>query len=893
MPRKFGSNQVRCFGMRSRLRRGGPAGKLQWSRRVANWVAPACLLLFALPAASHDVSRLPELSRAATRGQFISAVGRRAALLGNKEGQLEAWVYPLKILRGLHLRFHVDGRILQAEPLAQTVITRPESSTIVYGDGSFQVRETLFVPVHEPGAMIAFEIQTERPFEIEVAFKTDFQLAWPASIGPSHFAWDSTQHAFIFAAQNYPYAALVGSPTASDAKLPKLEEDDRADSSSAESSFLLGVTHRGKDHKLVCFAASLRGQDDAAEIYALLPRQRKALIREATNYYRDDLDRTLNLALPDAEMQQAYDWARINLLQAMVENPLVGTGLIAGYGPSGESERPGFDWFFGRDALWSSLALDSEGDFTDAKAALEFLAKYQRADGKIPHEVPQSATLIPWFEDYPYGYASADATPLFLIALCDYVERSGDVSFAQRKWDSIWLAYQFLDSTLDADGFAQNLGAGHGWVESGPLVPVRTEIYQAALGIEALQATSALAGRLGKQDIAARLDERFRRQRARLNELFWSSEKNIFAFALDANSRRVEEETVLPAVPMWFGLLDPVKAAEMIARLAAPEIHTDWGERMLSSSSDKYSADGYHFGSVWPLFTGWASVGEYRYHQELAAYLDLRANALLALDGSAGHITEVLNGDRYEPLPTSTPQQTWSAAMIVSPLLQGLLGLEINLAAGEITWKPHVPARWDSFAISNLHVGSVTLALRFRKDAGDIWLEITRSGSGKCALDFSPALSLRAHMDAATLNRSAIPYRMETNNQDQHASVHFEVPAGKSTLRLRFRDDFELSIAPQLPPPGSASRGLRILSSTWTPERDRLTLEVAGVPGSNYEFSLSDASQIVSVEGAELHKSDPRAPKLQVKFSARPDVYVQRRVTLQFGVRHRATSARK
>lgn len=890
---KFEGNKVRLFSLNSRSRGGFPADKLQRSPRVASLLAPVCLLLFALPAASHDVSRLPELSRAATRGQFVSAVGKRAALLGNKGGQFEAWVYPLKLLRALHLRFHVDGRILPAGPLAQTVITRPESSTIVYGDGSFQVRETLFVPVHEPGAMIAFEIQTERPLEIEIAFEPDFQLEWPASIGPSHFAWDSAQRAFVFAAQDYPYVALVGSPTAGDPKLPRLEEDDRNDSSSAESSFLLGVTHRGKDHKLVCLSASLRSQDDAAETYARLMRRTKTLMREATNYYRDYLGRTLNLDLPDAEMQQAYDWARIDLLQAMVENPLAGAGLIAGYGSSGESERPGFDWFFGRDALWSALALNSAGDFSDAKAALEFLAKYQRADGKIPHELPQSATLIRWFEDYPYGYASADATPLFLIALSDYVERSGDVSFAQREWDGIWRAFQFLGSTLDADGFAQNLGAGHGWVESGPLLPVRTEIYQAALGIEALHATSALAGRLGKQDLAAQLDERFRRQRARLNQLFWSPDKNIFSFALDAASRRVDEETVLPAVPMWFGLLDPPKAEEMIARLAAPEMQTDWGMRMLSSSSSKYSADGYHFGSVWPLFTGWASVGEYRYHRELAAYLNLRANALLALDGSPGHITEVLDGDRSDPLPTSTPQQTWSAAMIVSPLLTGLFGLETNSAAGEIAWKPHAPAGWDSFAISNLRVGPVTLAFRFRKDAGGIWLEITRSGSGKCILDFSPALSLRAHMDAATLNRSAIPYRIEANDQDQHVSVHFEVPAGKSTLRMRFRDDFDLSIAPQLPPPGSASRGLRILSRAWTPERDRLELDVAGLPGNNYEFSLWNANQIVSVEGAELDKSDPRAPKLRVKFSPGPDVYVRRRVALEFAPRDRATSAKK
>src|SRR3984893_7073818 len=364
---------------------------------------------------------------------------------------------------------------------------------------------------------------------------------------------------------------------------------------------------------------------------------------------------------------------------------------------------------------------------------------------------------------------------------------------------------------------------------------------------------------LGRNQIASELDQTFEREKIRLNEVFWSPEKKFFAFAIDPNDRRVDEATVLPSVPLWFGLLDPVKAGDEIAHLAGPDMQADWGMRILSSSSYKYAGDGYHFGSVWPLFTGWASVGEYRYHRDLGAYLNLRANALLALDRSPGHFTEVLNGSYYEPLATSTPQQIWSAAMVVSPILRGLFGLETNATAGEVTLKPHVPAAWPSFTIANLDVGSTTLALRFRKDANNIWLETTRTGGGKCKLDFSPALSLRANVAGATLNGRAIPYRVETNDSDPHVSMRFEVPIGRSTLRLRFNNDFELSVASHLPPLGSTSEGLRVLSTVWTPERDQLNLEVAGVPGNAYEFGLWNASQIISVEGAVLNKNEHRA----------------------------------
>ena len=58
-----------------------------------------------------------ELSRPIRPWEFQSATGTRAALFGNEAGQLEAWVYPLKILRDFHLRFHLQGMDLPADSL--------------------------------------------------------------------------------------------------------------------------------------------------------------------------------------------------------------------------------------------------------------------------------------------------------------------------------------------------------------------------------------------------------------------------------------------------------------------------------------------------------------------------------------------------------------------------------------------------------------------------------------------------------------------------------------------------------------------------------------------------------------------------------------------------------
>ena len=120
----------------------------------------------------------------------------RAGLLGNESGNLEAWVYPLKIFRNFHLYFLTEGRSLPAESLARTTKVRPESSTIIYTGDTFSVTETLFVPVHEQGAVIMFEIETAHPLEIEALFERDFQLEWPAALGGTYINWDEGLRAF-------------------------------------------------------------------------------------------------------------------------------------------------------------------------------------------------------------------------------------------------------------------------------------------------------------------------------------------------------------------------------------------------------------------------------------------------------------------------------------------------------------------------------------------------------------------------------------------------------------------------------------------------------------------------------------------------------------------------
>jgi glycogen debranching enzyme len=796
-----------------------------------------------------DQSPSLELTRPVRTWEFLSAVGTRAGIFGNESGRIEAWVYPLKIFRDFHLRFHTEDRALPAESLARTIIVRPESTTIVYTSDTFSVRETFFVPVDQPGAIITFDVETEFPLEIEAVFRRDFQLEWPAALGATYVNWEPERNAFFFGEEQKKFAAFLGSPTAAERR----REYQTNYSSESDNSFRLGVTEKGKDTKVIVLAASVQGRADAETVYQHLTEQYPQLLRQSADYYRQYLSKTVSVELPDEQLQRAYDWSRVSMVQGLVTNPYLGTGLVAGYRTSGESQRPGFAWFFGRDSMWTSLALDASGDFATTRSALEFIGKYQREDGKIPHEIAQGANFVPWFKDYPYAYASADATPLYIIAMNDYIVASGDTPFAKLKWDSVWKAYQFLRSTYDAQGLPQNFGFGHGWVEGGPLLPVKTELYQSGLGAEALRALNNLARLTGKETESKELQGAFERQQTLVNNSFWLPDKKRFAFALDKDNHPVDEASVLSTVPMWFGLLDEDKSAEMITQLSDSNHQADWGMRIISGQATRYSGGGYHYGSVWPLFTGWASVGEYRYHHEHPAYANLRANALLALDGSPGHVTEVLSGDYYQGLSTSSPHQIWSAAMVVAPILRGMLGLSTDAQNTTLMLSPHLPADWPGFTIHTVHVGDATMDLSYTKTQDVIELNIKNTGAKNCTVEFDPSVSLRARVLSAEVGGHAVPFHMQGHGTDQHVITHVSVPASSTTkLRIRIANDFGVSYQPELPQLGSPSEGLKILSESWADAKDELTLSISGAPDRDYELSVSNPREVSSVDGAEL-----------------------------------------
>src|SRR6185437_7608948 len=134
-----------------------------------------------------------------------------------------------------------------AESLARSVIVRPESATIRYASDTFQVKETLFVPVAEQGAVIILDISTAEPIQVEASFVRDFTLEWPAALGASYMSWDPVLDAFSLREESKKFAGLVGSPYAVSFR----QEYDTNYSASNVSSFTLSPVNKGSTRQTI------------------------------------------------------------------------------------------------------------------------------------------------------------------------------------------------------------------------------------------------------------------------------------------------------------------------------------------------------------------------------------------------------------------------------------------------------------------------------------------------------------------------------------------------------------------------------------------------------------------------------------------------------------------
>src|SRR5580700_8149863 len=135
---------------------------------------PILPLLPALPESNSS----PELriTQQASPDKPFSVVGPSGALLGDRSGKYEAWIFPWKIFSGMRMTANMDGYPvpIDVNDHAAGIEVRPDRTTITYSHANFTVRQIMMAPKQSAdgaGVLIFYQIQAVRPMTLTFSFE--------------------------------------------------------------------------------------------------------------------------------------------------------------------------------------------------------------------------------------------------------------------------------------------------------------------------------------------------------------------------------------------------------------------------------------------------------------------------------------------------------------------------------------------------------------------------------------------------------------------------------------------------------------------------------------------------------------------------------------------------
>ncbi len=733
---------------------------------------------------------------------YLSTSGERLLANMSDERIEEVWAHPFRILK--FLEFSIDGKPLPLS--ARSVFCTPERVEFKLECGRINV----FSGLKEPFLFVQFDPNDRREHTIGVSFESDMRIMWPMDEAYSgdRFYTVFERGVRLFTEDGQMRALIVNSNPVR----IEIGDDGKSVTGKFESRF------EGTGY--IAIIASIAGEECPRSI------DMQKEIERARNFYTAYLERG-RVRTDDHRLNEALDLARVGAIKFRAATPGIGTGLMAGYAssrPGWFSARPGYAWYFGRDSLWCSLALLDIGDFETVRENLELLIKYRRLDGKIYHELTSSGVV---------HYDAADSTPLFLYTLYRYVKHTGDLDFVRKNLGSLRAALDYCAGTdSDGDGLIENTIAGHGWIEGGRLYGASASFYLNCIWLAALRGVGELAEKLRDAELrntVASLEEKAVAGLAK----FYDPSKG-YTLGIDRYGRQMPYRTVMASMGVIFDAVSIESIGEQVDEFATDDFSTDWGVRIIGKSSGIFNPKGYHEGSVWPLFTGWAALAQFKIGADLDGYNHTLANLYTCRDFSGGYIPEVLNGESYE-LSGVCPHQAWSETMGFHPFYEGVLGFELDSLRGTLRLGPSIPPNLGRLEAGPLVFGDNSLDLRYASSVilGEL-IGVTQRFELRLKREvpvyFTPHIPAYAGRIEFSVNGRKRPVKVYRRRTATACRIEPDGPVSGRELEIEVRYSVPfllMSVEPQLHR-GKKSRQPRIVSIERTNKGWELTLAVPG-----------------------------------------------------------------
>ncbi len=454
-------------------------------------------------------------------------------------------------------------------------------------------------------------------------------------------------------------------------------------------------------------------------------------------------------ALADEEYKSwVSEWSSVytehELFNASIDRGYRDIFILRQPTPKGYGIAAGVPWYsavFGRDSAITSWQLLPYSKRL-AKETIDVLARYQgtkenprteESAGRIMHEIRFGELArnnqIP---HTPY-YGTVDATQLWLLLLCEYIDWTGDLDYARKLWPRVKSAIDWLNRTADNGylGYIKTNEDGlenQGWKDSHDSVVYRNgqiakpPIYlceaQAYL-YAAKKRIADLAEKLKYKSYAARLRDEAAKLKLLFQKDFWMPEDQYLALALDGDRNLVDGLASNPGHCLFTDILDDDKAHIVADRLMTEDFWSGWGIRTLHMNNPAYNPISYHNGSVWPHDNSIIAHGLRRIGRTKDVHQIMHALHVVAEKQTDYRLPELFCGfgddDTDNPIdyPVSCSPQAWAAGSLFQ-LLSACLNIKPDAVNNTLRIvEPSLPEWLGKVVLRNVHCGNASVDLAF------------------------------------------------------------------------------------------------------------------------------------------------------------------------------------
>ncbi len=448
--------------------------------------------------------------------------------------------------------------------------------------------------------------------------------------------------------------------------------------------------------------------------------------------------------IPNATLQAAFDWAKVNLadMRRVVQDahirdtydaktataggaypaPIATYPILSGFGAG----YPDYPWYFGTDGAYTVFPLVAVGAFQQAKDHLNLLREVSRTvnggTGKVIHELVTTGDIFYGTNPTP---GDTNETPEFATAVATLWRWSGDNSVRDDNYQFIIDGLRYITTTLDSNG--------DGWPEGAGMVESATDLGAekvdvAAYTIRALRDLAEMAG--SKND---RVTQSWASGKASALTTIFDRSWYIPALGLYADSLALNKEVatdpgvvVVPgttpitklqglywtnAVPMETNLATADHAASAFPILESPIFTVPNGYVQQAFGGGPQGRGSLQASALNTSVIAVAEANYGRVNQSLAYVLDIARHLDLEQPGA---LPELMPSPDYDSFQIFTQRamvmQAWSSYGVVYPVVYHYLGVRPNAPRHTLTVLPQLPDSLQSLRLSALNVGGQTVS---------------------------------------------------------------------------------------------------------------------------------------------------------------------------------------